>query len=134
MAVDWDSVVDLGLVPDTHLAARFGVLPSTVCIARNRRGIPPAPIDTRDAGGRIAWDDVLDLGIASDREIADRLGCPIGNVAQARRKRALPAAWRDRTAERKIARTMRRRGVTLDDIASVLEVHRSTACKWTMLR
>jgi hypothetical protein len=50
--VDWDAEADLGKVPDTILAARHGVDPSTVVNARKRRNIPAfrdlkaaAPVD-----------------------------------------------------------------------------------------
>ena len=36
----WDSVEDLGLVPDSVIAKRLGLTTSAVTQARNRRGIP----------------------------------------------------------------------------------------------
>lgn len=45
-SVDWDSVRDLGKVPDHVIAARLGVDRSAVAHARRARGIPAAPTGT----------------------------------------------------------------------------------------
>lgn len=38
--VQWDTVKDLGKVPDGVLAKRFGITPQGVLMARKKRGIP----------------------------------------------------------------------------------------------
>ena len=41
MRIDWSKEPDLGRVPDTELAERYGCSPRNVGIARQGRGIPP---------------------------------------------------------------------------------------------
>lgn len=39
--IDWDNVTDLGEVPDSVIAERFGISAAAVHAARRRRSIPP---------------------------------------------------------------------------------------------
>lgn len=82
----WDDVTDLGLVPDTEIAKRYGVNNATVRHARKRRGIVginPTPRYSID------WESV-GLGKYTDRYLADILGCSSGIVHKERNKRKIP--------------------------------------------
>lgn len=89
-AVDWDSVLDLGQVPDRALADRLGCGPTAVRYQRNLRSIPPYAPHKRAKG--IDWSVVRDFGEVPDRIIAERLGCTIRSVWRQRVKRGIMAS------------------------------------------
>lgn len=79
--IDWDSVTELGKLPDAVLAHRLGVTRPSVCAARNRRNIPPAPtrraivdmpVDVADRiREKYAAAGVLDLNFAALLELME---------------------------------------------------------------
>ena len=78
--IDWDSVDDLGEVPDSVIAERFGVSTTAVLNARKRRNIPPyirvgrPPMTRVQKNRRVAELKKLTKGwdwSMTDRELAD---------------------------------------------------------------
>ncbi len=128
--IDWDNVMDLGLVPDAQIAERYGVHTTSVRSARVLRGIPPADPATRRKSGWVDWDEVHDLGIALDTEIADRLGVRVWDVTHARNRRGIPNPRGKRTADHVEARRLRAQGWTHREIADVLGVTPTTSVRW----
>jgi hypothetical protein len=84
--VEWDSVADLGKVPDCDIARRFEVSQTAVLNARRSRGIPPF---RTIPSYNIEWDSV-GLGDLTDQHLADILGCSKGLVHKERRRRNIP--------------------------------------------
>lgn len=86
--VAWDTVDDLGRVPDADVAERLWVTVNAVADARKARGIPAMrPHVWRVA--RVDW-DAQPLGAEPDQAIADRLGLDRCTVARQREERGIP--------------------------------------------
>lgn len=81
-------LAQLGAVPDTELAHRYGVSATSVRRLREARGIAP-PGRT---GNRATWDEhaIAMLGTMPDKEIAARLGVNSGAVCYKRRRLGIP--------------------------------------------
>ena len=79
----------------------------------------------------VDWNAELDLGLLHDDEIAKRHDTTPGAVQSARARRHIPAASiASRTADKATARRLRARGMTLSDIAEVVDTHATTVLRW----
>jgi len=93
---DWDSVSDLGKIPDVDIARRFGISPTAVQLARKRRGISALNPSKKLS---VDWDS-LPLGKMIDDQIASMVGCSGSKVCIERQKRGIkPAGMLYRTQE-----------------------------------
>lgn len=88
LGIDWSSIDDLGVTPDTVIAKRLGCTPAAVRQARVKRGIP-----TQNAVPTVVdWDNEPDLGVVSDSVLAARHGLSFNSVRSARLRRKIPPA------------------------------------------
>ena len=93
--VDWDNEPRLGTMSDYKLSVIIGCSASAVCEARRRRGVPPAPPETRVYREPHDWDNEGRLGKMTDRELALIIGWSRGTVRRQRTARGIPPFTED---------------------------------------
>lgn len=78
-----------GTKPDYQLAWENGFSQSTICTARNKRGIPVYGGKADHSPKGIKWDK-QPLGLMPDRNLAGRLSVDVRSVVLQRQKRGIP--------------------------------------------
>ena len=84
---NYDTVLELGRIPDIDLAKKLGVSAQAIFQARKRRNIKPLNKAKRC---NINW-DLVPLGKMTDDHLADLLGCSGGYVCRKRQERNIPS-------------------------------------------